>query len=204
MKDSIQEQLAAARRDQILDAATHVFAERGFHPTTIKDIAREAGIADGTIYKYLENKTALLLGILDRMRESVLREIELPALGEGDVRTALRAYIAHALSAFDGEHFMLFRVLMSEVLVNAELRARYYERVLEPTLALAEPLFEAWAASGAIKTARPGLTLRILSSLISGVILERILGDATLAEHWDVLPDQLADLLTSGLEGASS
>ena len=47
MKDSIQEQLIAARRNQILDAATKVFAEKGFHPTTIKDIAREAGIADG-------------------------------------------------------------------------------------------------------------------------------------------------------------
>jgi AcrR family transcriptional regulator len=35
MKDSIQEQLIAARRNQILDAATKVFAEKGFHPTTI-------------------------------------------------------------------------------------------------------------------------------------------------------------------------
>src|SRR5215467_7095021 len=73
MKDKhnpIQELLITARRDQILDAATKVFAEKGFHPTTIKDIAREAGIADGTIYIYFENKTALMLGILDRMNET--------------------------------------------------------------------------------------------------------------------------------------
>ena len=38
MKDSIQEQLIAARRNQILDAATKVFAEKGFHPTTIKGV----------------------------------------------------------------------------------------------------------------------------------------------------------------------
>lgn len=49
MKDSIQEQLVAARKKQILDAATKVFAAKGFHSTTIKDIAREAGIAGGTI-----------------------------------------------------------------------------------------------------------------------------------------------------------
>jgi AcrR family transcriptional regulator len=59
--DPIQELLITARRNQILDAATKVFAEKGFHPTTIKDIAREAGIADGTIYNYFENKTATIL-----------------------------------------------------------------------------------------------------------------------------------------------
>ena len=50
--DPIQELVKKARRNQILDAATKVFAEKGFHSTTIKDIAREAGIADGTIYNY--------------------------------------------------------------------------------------------------------------------------------------------------------
>ena len=45
--DPIQELVKKARRNQILDAATKVFAEKGFHPTTIKDIATVAGIADG-------------------------------------------------------------------------------------------------------------------------------------------------------------
>src|SRR5436309_1359279 len=79
MKDSLQEQLIAARRIQILDAATKVFAEKGFHPTTIKDIAREAGIADGTIYNYFENKTALMLGILDLILENIMGDKTLEA-----------------------------------------------------------------------------------------------------------------------------
>ncbi|NJM77475.1 MAG: helix-turn-helix transcriptional regulator [Acaryochloridaceae cyanobacterium RU_4_10] len=73
MKDPIQEQLIVARRNQILDAAAKVFAEKGFHPATIRDVAREASIADGTIYNYFKNKSALLLGILERMRESVMQ-----------------------------------------------------------------------------------------------------------------------------------
>jgi AcrR family transcriptional regulator len=44
--DPIQELLITARHNQILDAATRVFAEKGFHGATIKDIARLAGIAD--------------------------------------------------------------------------------------------------------------------------------------------------------------
>src|SRR5579884_1574030 len=45
--DPIQAQLIAARRKQILEAAVKVFAEKGFHQTTIKEIAIEAGIAQG-------------------------------------------------------------------------------------------------------------------------------------------------------------
>src|SRR6266496_2410978 len=44
--DPIQELLISARRNQILDAATTVFAEKGFHRATIKEIARQAGIAE--------------------------------------------------------------------------------------------------------------------------------------------------------------
>ncbi len=48
--DPIQALLATARRTQILDAAITVFSEKGFHRATIKEMARVAGIADGTIY----------------------------------------------------------------------------------------------------------------------------------------------------------
>src|ERR1700752_3480931 len=65
--DPIQELVTAARRKQILDAATQVFAEKGFHRATIKEIARVAGIADGTIYTYFVSKTEVLLGILHRL-----------------------------------------------------------------------------------------------------------------------------------------
>src|SRR5947207_14664156 len=90
--DPIQELVKKARRNQILDAATKVFAEKGFHPTTIKDIASEAGIADGTIYNYFENKTALMLGILDRLNETERRDEDLSQATVVDIRTFMRAY----------------------------------------------------------------------------------------------------------------
>lgn len=68
--DPIQQQLIDAQRNQILDTAITVFAEKGFHKATIKDVAKVAKVADGTIYNYFENKTALVLGILDRLNES--------------------------------------------------------------------------------------------------------------------------------------
>ncbi|HJT57159.1 MAG TPA: helix-turn-helix domain-containing protein, partial [Ktedonobacteraceae bacterium] len=53
------------RREQIIDAAMHVFAEKGFVRATNKDIAREAGITPGLIYHYFDSKEALLKAIVD-------------------------------------------------------------------------------------------------------------------------------------------
>jgi AcrR family transcriptional regulator len=61
-RDPIQELLVTARHNQILGAATTVFAEKGGHRATIKDVARAAGIADGTIYTYFSSKTEVLQG----------------------------------------------------------------------------------------------------------------------------------------------
>src|SRR5947209_9857613 len=116
MKESIQEQLIAARKNQILDAATKVFAEKGFHPTTIKDIAREAGIADGTIYNYFENKTALMLGLLDRMNESARRGQDFSKFTEGDFRSFMKAYLRHRIIVLKADNYDVFKVYVSTIL----------------------------------------------------------------------------------------
>jgi len=53
------------RREQIIDAAMRVFAQKGYSKATNKDIAREAGITTGLIYYYFDSKEALLKAILE-------------------------------------------------------------------------------------------------------------------------------------------
>ncbi len=194
MTDPIQQQLIAARRNQILDAAAAIFAEKGFHPTTTKDIARQAGVSDGTIYNYFASKNDLLLGIFDRMKETALQDVALP--DTTDLRSFLRAYLRHPLQA---DNFALFRVVMSEMLVNAELRDLYHAKVLKPTLELGEILLQQWVDQKRIPPIDVSLTIRALSGLMMGLILEYTLGDPTLQAQWDELPDFLADLILNGI-----
>ena len=198
--DPIQAQLIAARRNQILDAAAKVFAEKGFHPTTIKDIANEAGIAHGTIYNYFENKTALLLGIFDRMRALVVQEHMPLAPDTLDFRTFLRTFLYLPLMGLKNDNFALFRIVVSEMMVNEELRTLYYKQVLEPTLQLAEGYFETQAVKQEITTTNTKLTIRTISSMILGLTMEYIMGDGTLAAQWEELPDFLANLILHGLQ----
>ena len=55
------------RRSQILDAALVCFAKRGFHQTSMHDISAEAGISVGLIYRYFENKEAVISAMADRL-----------------------------------------------------------------------------------------------------------------------------------------
>lgn len=62
------------KRVLILDAATRVFAERGFFAAQVADIAKRAGIAAGTVYLYFRGKDDLLLSLFDRTMRDAIRE----------------------------------------------------------------------------------------------------------------------------------
>jgi AcrR family transcriptional regulator len=201
MKDSIHEQLARARRNQILDAATTVFAAKGFHAATIKDIAGLAGIADGTIYSYFANKTALMLGILERMNESDRREEDFSQFTETDFRRFMAAYFRRRLTALKGDEFAIFRVIVSEIMVNQELRELHYQKILEPTFAVAKRHVQRWAEQRLIAPRNVDLAINAMSGIALGLILQYIMGDKTLQSRWDELPDYLAGLILDGIGG---
>ena len=199
MTDPIQQQLVTARKNQILDAAARVFASKGFHAATIKDIARDAGIADGTIYNYFENKTTLLFAIFERMRDALQPTAPVTDLQPDDVRGAIRAFVSLPLLALRGDNFELFRVVMSEIMVNDELRAQYAQQVLTPTLNVAELAFQHWVELGLIDTEQGRLIVRVLSGMVMGLMLQYIMDDDLLHAHWETLPDIVTDLIMQGI-----
>lgn len=202
MSETIQELLARARREQILRAAAKVFAEKGFHATTIKDIAKEAGIADGTIYNYFKDKPALLFAIFERMRQNIVAEVDPAALTSLSLHDFLKVHLQHPLAALRNEEFALFRVTVSEMLVNQELRTLYKQEILERMLAPVEAFMQDYAQQHATDPAWAKFTVRILLSLVIGLSLQASLDDEELKSRWDELPALVADLLIHGLESA--
>ena len=64
------------RRAQILDAAVICFAKRGFHQASMHDISAEAGISVGLIYRYFENKEAVISAMADRHKNEIQQVLE--------------------------------------------------------------------------------------------------------------------------------
>jgi TetR/AcrR family transcriptional regulator, fatty acid metabolism regulator protein len=195
---ALQAQLVAARRTQILDAATRVFARKGFNRATIRDVARDAGVADGTIYNYFANKTDLLFGLLDRLNDTERRPASLAQVVEPSLAGFFRAYLRERVEALWANADLL-RAVLPELLANPELRVRYFDEVVAPTMALGEGAIQALASSGRLRDLDAALTTRVLAGSLLGLMVLQLLGDDTLVARWREIPDALADLLLPGL-----
>ncbi len=64
------------KRQAIIDAAIETFANKGFHNTKVSDIARKAGVADGTVYLYFNNKDDLLIRSFDELIAGKLEDLK--------------------------------------------------------------------------------------------------------------------------------
>lgn len=67
-------QVVSDKREAILRAAIHVFARKGYFNSKVSDIAREAGVADGTVYLYFKGKDDILHSIFDRAMAEFITE----------------------------------------------------------------------------------------------------------------------------------
>ena len=73
-KTSVRNTKKTEKRNRIQEAAIRVMARNGYYHTTVSQIARAAGVADGTIYLYFENKDDLLIKIMNEIMERFIQE----------------------------------------------------------------------------------------------------------------------------------
>ena len=83
----------------IIVSATKVFAKKGFFNARISDIAKEAKVADGTIYLYFNNKFDILISVLEEEIGKIIEQIEKAIEKETDPEKMLTIFIEKHLSA---------------------------------------------------------------------------------------------------------
>jgi AcrR family transcriptional regulator len=197
-RGGVRDLVVRARREQIVEAATRVFAEKGFRRATTREVAREAGISEGTIYNYFEDKDALLMAILDKLNETERRAEDFEEGMATDFRGFLRGYLRRRMSLI-WENRDVFRVVLSEMLVNAELRNLYLRRVVEPAMRIAEENFRSRMEQGEVRETDAPLAMRSVAGAVLGVLVLGLLGDEEVGSRPDEIPDVLAGLLVHGL-----
>lgn len=95
--------LIEKRRQQISDSAMKLFAEKGYHNTSVRDIANLSNISTGSIYDYVSNKEDILFLVSQSFFENLEEEMEKALKGLDDPLMKLKAAIEAALSVID--HF---------------------------------------------------------------------------------------------------
>ena len=166
------------KRERILKAAVKVFARNGFHATRVSEVAKAAGVADGTIYLYFASKEELLVRLFEDRVEKLLgfmRE-ELPK--EPDAPAKLRVVIAMQLGLIAGE-----RDLAEVITVIFRQSTRLMKEFATPQFgayidAIAKIVTDGQAAGAFRKDVSAHVTARAIFGALDGITLTWALGRA--------------------------
>jgi len=189
---------AGDKRDRILKAAVKVFARTGFHATRVSEVAKAAGVADGTIYLYFKSKEDLLVALFEDRVKRLLDHLESELPKHDDAPTRLRAIIDMQLGLLEGERELaevITVILRQSTRVMKELAAPYFLAYLE---AIAKTIGEGQASGHFRRDVSPHIAARAIFGALDGITLTWALGRAeqgALARA----AGQLSDVLLRGL-----
>lgn len=176
-KDSVGQKLEEFRRQQILEAAAKVFAEKGFHAAKMQEVANTAGVSNGTVYNYYRSKDKVLLALLAQLSERERRSEQMAQLEQtGDIEAAFVQQLQRRFKALK-EQKELWRVVLPELITNQSLREQGYQQIFGPIFELGEATFGGMSKKGKLKSLGASYMVRAIAGSVLGVFVLDLLGD---------------------------
>lgn len=196
--ESRQERRIQRKRDEIVDAATRVFAQKGFAIATTKDIADEADMGESTLYNYFDSKRDILLAIIDENHvavDAMLREV-------GDVpdRDALVALVDRCLDMFISKT-PFTRTILLEAWMDDNILLTYVMPRIKRIHKLIRDFLDERIKSGVIRPINPDLGARLAMGMfmsLAGPVLRGAEPAPSPAERHE-LAEAMVSLLLDGL-----
>jgi hypothetical protein len=139
-----------------------------------------------------------LIGIMSRLVELQQLSGELTDGLQADVKDFFRAILGQRISRMPQSQEMIHAIL-PEVLVNPELRERFYQQFVLQLTTLLEQYVETRIKLGHVRPVDVPLTVRTIQGMFVGLFVLRILGDETLLAKWEDLPEVVASLIFDGV-----
>lgn len=182
---------------RILDAAIKVFAEQGFHQSTISQIAREAGVADGTIYLYFKNKDDILVQFFNYKTKQVFSGFRDEMEKGSSIEDKLRNLIRRHLEVFQKDKYMAL-VYQAETRRNSPVVASQIREMAKLYLDIVAEIVEQGQMEGTI---RKDLYLGLVKRFILGAVEEVIHTWLRSGGKYDLvsMADPLVDLFLRGI-----
>src|SRR5918912_1760365 len=150
------------KRAAILRAATQVFARNGYFNAKVADVARLAGVADGTVYLYFKSKEEILHSIFDRSVEAALAEARREIAGLTDARAKLRRIARLHLERLSADRDLAV-VFQVELRGSTKFMEEFSAAGLAEYLALIRTTFEEGQQA---RLFRPELNSKIVAKIL--------------------------------------
>jgi AcrR family transcriptional regulator len=196
---AVTDEAKGRRREVILAAAKRVFAKKGYHATTIADVAKAARISYGSVYWYFDSKDALFHALMDSEEVALRRHIEAALDGIGaatDGEEAFRASVRATFEFFEADRDVV-KLLFRDSLVLGERFDRHLAGIYEGFIGDIEQTIEAAQAAGRVVEAPARMIAFSVAALISQLALRRLSTDDGVPAA--VVADFVVTLLLDGL-----
>ena len=189
------------RSEEVYAAALRLFREKGYHATSMQDIAAAVGLYKGSLYHYIGSKEDLLVRVFERAMGSLLADVE-RIVGDSSlppsvqVRLLIQAHVCAVANNLDALTVYLheFRALAGESLSRVRAQRERYRELVSTVVERGVRLGE--FATQDVGIATLGL-LGMCNWLVQWYRPDGRLGPAEVA-------DQFADLITDGLRGVKA
>jgi TetR/AcrR family transcriptional regulator, fatty acid metabolism regulator protein len=158
------------KRQRILQAAVSVFAKKGYFGARVSEIAKKAGVADGTIYLYFRNKEDILVSLFDDLMSEHVQQVKdaLPRVKDAPGR--LRLVAEHHLRALGGNRELAV-VFQVELRQSTKFMERFTASWLQDYFALLGEIIAQGQAAGEI---RPDLPVKLGTKVFFGALDEMV------------------------------
>ena len=188
------------KREAILRAGTTVFARNGYFNSKVSDIAREAGIADGTVYLYFKSKEEILHSIFDRSVEEALEAARERVKRIEDPREKLRQ-IAHMHLERLGADRDLAVVFQVELRGSTKFMEEFSAAGFAEYLALIRSTFEEGQRAGLF---RAELNARVVAKILFGALDEMATNWILSKRRYKLAPmaDHVLDIFLNGVRAS--
>ncbi|WP_144486892.1 TetR/AcrR family transcriptional regulator [Bacillus pumilus] len=182
---------------QIIDAAVVVIAENGYHQSQVSKIAKQAGVADGTIYLYFKNKEDILISLFKEKMGQFIERMETDIQKKPSAKEKLLLLIEEHFRMLAQNHHLALVTQLELRQSNLELRQKINE-VLKGYLNMLESILAEGKKTGEF---RQDLDVRLARQMVFGTIDETATTWVMNDQKYDLpaLAENVRDLLLNGI-----
>jgi AcrR family transcriptional regulator len=195
------------KQRKILEAAIDTFSEKGYAASSTSEIAKKAGVAEGTIFRHYKTKKELLISIVTPTMAKLVAPFFIKSFAKEVFDNEYEHYEDFLRTAatnrleFVKKNFPVLKIFIQEIAFHDELREPYQKLVIEHIYPKFKKVIEHFQEKGEITNLPPSAIMRMTASSIMSYILPRVL--LFPSHDWDDEKeiDQIVQFVMYGLSG---
>jgi AcrR family transcriptional regulator len=184
---------------RILQAARKLFARHGYDGTTTRDLAQEAGVAEGTIFRHFENKKAILIEVATQGWVEILTDL-LTELSEMASYKAIAQVMRKRMLNLH-QNADLLRVCFMEAQFHPDLREQIQSEVITKMTDVAEAFFQTAMDQGIYRQMNPRIVAQVFLGMftIAGFSRDTIMPGDSSPQAMLEMAEGMADIFLNGV-----